>query len=109
MTETTNPTPAEPLQFVDLVKQAFEQKNIKPKCPCGCIGWANFEIFPVPTITPTLAQNVVIYSALITCLKCGLKVERNLNVLGLTFEIEQRRIVTPDQVRQQDRQRLVMP
>lgn len=105
----TNPTPAEPLQFVDLVKQAFEQRKIKPKCSCGCIGWANFEIFPVPTITPTLAQNVVIYSALITCLKCGLKVERNLNVLGLTFEIEQRRVITPDQVRQQDKRRLVVP
>lgn len=92
-------------EFVRLVTEALEKKNIKPKCPgCSAIGWANFEIFPVPTVTPTLAQNTVLYSAVIHCLKCGLKTERNLNLLGISIQPEQRRVLTASEIAAQQKQ-----
>src|SRR5688572_17218413 len=105
----TTPAPQVP-EFVMLVMQAFEQKNIKPKCSsCNCIGWANFEIFPAPTVTPTLAANIVTHSALIHCLKCGLKIERNLKLLGI--ELEKRSVLTAGEIAAQQPQRsgLILP
>jgi hypothetical protein len=103
------PTPAEQPQvseFVLLVMRAFEQKNIKPKCSCGCIGWANFEVFPAPSITQIAAPNTVTYSALIHCVKCGLKTERNLNLLGIT--LEQRKVLTASEVAAQQKKPLIV-
>ena len=95
-------TPAQPPTFPELVQLNLEKRGVKPRCQvCACIGWANFEILPVPSVTPTLAQNLVVYSAVVTCLKCGLKTEHNLNVLGMPVQFEQRRVLTPSELAQQ--------
>lgn len=109
-TNTPSPDPpqAETPEFVRLVKTQLDAKGIKPKCPgCSAIGWANFEVFPFPSVTQTVSQ-AIMFSAVIHCLKCGLKTERNLNVLGITIQQEERRVLTASEIAQQQQKPLIV-
>lgn len=107
--EQAEPEPHDAPEFVRLVMQAVTMRKIKPRCfGCDCVGWANFTLHHVPVVTPTMAQGEVMLSACFICLKCGAMTYRNLNVLGLRIEQQEKRVITPDQMRQQPMP-LVMP
>ena len=102
----TNPQPQP--ELVRLVIATLQARNYKPKCPqCSSIGWATTYIHPVPTVTQSLTGEII-PSALLVCGKCGAQREHNLNVLGITLQTEQKRVLTPDRIRQQS-QGLVVP
>lgn len=114
MSENLNdtPTPDQPPQhptFSDAVKNALERIQFKPKCSgCSTIGWASFEIFAAPLYVPVVMSNQGVAVAGMICLKCGEMNLKNLQHLGITLTMEERKVLTAAEIAGQQKQPLIV-
>ena len=101
--------PSQPQKLADVVALQLRERGVKLSCAaCRMVGMAAFEINPVPADRPTVVPPMVMREVSLICMRCGLTMLFNLNVLGIGIQQEQRRVITPDQIRQQA-QPLIVP
>lgn len=96
--------PAKPPSFEEALKKALIERGVKPKCPaCGSIGWLQLTVGfgGLPTV------NGVAQLGLLVCKKCAHVQPFAMADLGLQLQQEERRVLTPDQIRQQNKPLIV--
>lgn len=91
-------SPCDDNGFVAAVMKSVTALGVKPRCVvCSNVGWAKFNLVPMPMMLPALAAGEAMQAAAFVCLKCGHISFHNLEGIGVSMQVEDSSgLVDPD-------------